>query len=128
MPVYNLHYIESRDGIEWPEAGARLFPLDRNVEHGFGRPYVVKRHDGYQMFYSVRKKHPLGYRMGYAESPDGLQWTRLDDRMGLDVSASGWDDQTVEYAAVVETGGRTLCFYNGNYFGVTGFGVAELIK
>jgi hypothetical protein len=48
--------------------------------------------------------------------------------MGLDVSASGWDNETVEYAAVVNAGDKTFCFYNGNDFGVTGFGVAELIK
>jgi predicted GH43/DUF377 family glycosyl hydrolase len=128
MPVYDLHYLESADGVIWPEAGSRVFEMNRDVEHGFGRPYVVKKHDGYQMFYSVRKKQPLGYRMGYAESPDGRHWTRLDEQMGLDVSASGWDNETVEYAAVVNAGDKTFCFYNGNDFGVTGFGVAELIK
>lgn len=127
MPVYDIRYAESTDGMHWPQEGRVVLNVERNKEHGFGRPYIVKRHNHYQMFYSIRKKFPRAYRMGYAESMDGIHWQRKDEEIGLDVSAEGWDSEAIEYAAVIEVGKRTLCFYNGNDFGATGFGVAELL-
>jgi len=126
MPVYDIRYIESRDGVRWPEEGRVVLPITEANEHGFGRPYVLRQGARLRMFYSIRRKVPAQYRMGYAESEDGLSWRRLDSELGLDVSVSGWDSESVEYAAVVESGGRTWMFYNGNDFGATGFGVAEL--
>jgi hypothetical protein len=128
MPVYDVRYAESPDGIHWPEEGQVVLQVNRDKEHGFGRPYVVKQQNGYQMFYSIRKKTPCAYRMGYAESTNGIDWQRKDEDMGLDVSAEGWDSDSIEYAAIVELGKRTVCFYNGNDFGGTGFGIAELVK
>jgi predicted GH43/DUF377 family glycosyl hydrolase len=128
MPVYDVRCIESIDGIHWPEQGSVVLRVDRDKEHGFGRPYVVKKQNLYQMFYSIRKKQPCAYRMGYAESTDGVHWQRKDEEIGLDVSSEGWDSDSIEYAAVVDIGNKTLCFYNGNDFGGTGFGVAVLVK
>ena len=128
MPVYDIRYAESADGIHWPEEGRVVLQVDREKEHGFGRPYIVKKQNLYQMFYSIRKKSPRAYRMGYAESVDGIHWLRKDEEMGLDVSVGGWDGDAIEYAAVLDVGNKTLCFYNGNDFGGTGFGVAELVK
>lgn len=127
MPVYDLRYLESADGVHWAAEGHVTLPLTDPDEHGFGRPYVVPYGEGYRMFYSVRKVAPNAYRMGYAESEDGFHWTRKDGELGLDVSPEGWDSESVEYAAMVEAGDRTWMFYNGNDFGGTGFGVAELV-
>lgn len=126
MPVYDIRYAESTDGEHWPEQGLVILSPERKREHGFGRPYVVQQDNRYQMFYSVRKKSPCAYRMGYAESTDGIHWQRKDAEIGLDISSHGWDSDAIEYAAIVEVGRRTLCFYNGNDFGAAGFGVAEL--
>lgn len=128
MPVYDIRYAESVDGIQWPEEGRVVLQVDRDREHGFGRPYIVRKQNRYQMFYSIRKKSPCAYRMGYAESADGIRWQRKDEEIGLDVSVNGWDSDAIEYAAVVSVGSKTLCFYNGNDFGGTGFGVAELVE
>lgn len=129
MPVYELRFLRSDDGIVWPERGETVLALDRDQEHGFGRPYIVpKAGGGYGMFYSIRKKNPRAYRLGYAESEDGLSWRRMDESLNLDVSSEGWDSESVEYAAVIELNGRVFCFYNGNDFGGTGFGSAELIS
>lgn len=128
MPVYDLRYLESDDGIHWPNEGRITLPLNNPDEHGFGRPYVLRDRGRHRMFYSVRKVDPNAYRMGYAESEDGIDWIRKDAELGLDVSSVGWDSESVEYAAVVIIGGRTWMFYNGNDFGGTGFGAAELIE
>lgn len=127
MPVYDLRYVESEDGVDWPSQGMVSLSMGDN-EHGFGRPYVVEKEDGFQLFYSIRKIRPNAYRMGYAESSDGINWERRDNELGLDVSLQGWDSESVEYAAVIESDGRTWMFYNGNDFGGAGFGVAELIS
>jgi hypothetical protein len=100
-------------------------PLDAPDEHALGRPWVIREDDGYRMWYSSRTRS-RGYRIGYAESTDGIRWNRRDDEVDLDVSADGWDSQMLAYAAVVRRGDRTYMFYNGNDCGRTGFGYAEL--
>jgi hypothetical protein len=77
------------------------------------------------MWYSIRS-HSRPYRIGYAESADGLCWERRDHEAGIEASASGWDSEMICYAAVIDVNGRRLLFYNGNRHGATGFGVAEL--
>jgi hypothetical protein len=77
------------------------------------------------MFYSIRTRSK-GYRLGYAESKDGVTWQRRDDDVGIDVSADGWDSEMIAYASVVAHGDKVYMFYNGNNCGATGFGYAIL--
>ena len=127
MPVYDMRYLESANGKDWPAQGKIVLPLNRQAEHGFGRPYVVEQSGLYKMFYSIRHIAPRAYGLGYAESKDGINWQRKDEEMGLKTSENGWDSDSIEYSAVIEIKGKTYCFYNGNDFGGTGFGVAELV-
>lgn len=127
MPVYEIKYLESQDGIDWPNEGKTCIKIENENEHGFGRPYVIEHNGIYKMFYSIRVKH-LGYRLGYAESNDGISWVRKDNLMNLDVSKDGWDSEMITYSAVIEIDGKLIMFYNGNGFGKTGFGYAELIE
>ena len=50
----------------------------------------------------------------------------MDDRAGIDVARSGWDSEMITYPEIVEHKGQKLMFYNGNGFGQSGFGYAEL--
>jgi hypothetical protein len=128
MPVYDLRYQESKDGIHWSDKGKLSMAITGEDEHGFGRPWVVKRGlNDYQLFYSIRRRSFAAYRLGYAESKDGINWVRKDDEMGLDVTPGGFDSDAIMYSAVISVGDKTYCFYNGNNFGEHGFGVAELI-
>lgn len=125
LPVYDIRYLESSDGVSVPPKGRICIPVRGGDEHRVGRPAVF-RHDGiYKMLYAVGTKS-RGYRIGYAESEDGKAWVRMDDRVGIDVSADGWDSQTISYPAVVQTDGHAYLFYNGNDYGKTGFGYAVL--
>jgi hypothetical protein len=129
LPVYDLRYQESKDGIQWKPTGTLSLALTGDDEHGFGRPWVIKRGpNDYQLFYSVRRRSFAAYRLGYAESQDGIHWVRKDEEMGLDVSPGEFDSDAIMYSAVISVGERTYCFYNGNNFGEQGFGVAELAK
>lgn len=125
VPIYTIRYLESYDGIHWGDEGHTCIDIQFPNEHGFGRPYVVKADYGYQMFYSIRTIDK-GYRLGYAESKDGITWERKDDQLNLDVSSQGWDSETICYAAITSYQQETLLFYNGNYFGQSGFGYARL--
>ena len=95
-------------------------------EHGYGRPYVIRENGLYRLFYSIRRRSVAAYRLGYAESVDGINWRRLDDQLNFDVSMEGWDSEAVMYSAVITLEDKTYMFYNGNNFGETGFGVAML--
>lgn len=128
MPVYDLRYQESRDGIHWSESGKLSMAITGEDEHGFGRPWVIKRGpNDYQLFYSIRRRSFAAYRLGYAESTDGINWVRKDEEMGLDVTPGEFDSDAIMYSAVISVGNKTYCFYNGNNFGEQGFGVAELV-
>jgi len=127
-PVYEIRYVESDDGIHWPDEGRSCIQLEKDNEHGFGRPYVIQDGGLYRMFYSVRRRDVESYRLGYAESTDGLSWDRKDHLVNLDVSDDGWDASMICYSAVIFLHGKWYMFYNGDDFGRTGFGVAELVS
>ena len=125
LPLYNMRYLESPDGKVWGPEGKVVIDFASDDEHAFGRPWVVKGENGYKMFYSVRTRSK-GYRLGYAEGPDGIEWHRKDDQVGIDVSDSGWDSEMIAYSSIHQTGDKTYMFYNGNNCGETGFGYALL--
>ena len=73
------------------------------------------------MWYPYRGE---SYRIGYAESRDGTDWTRRDDIAGIEPSASGWDSEMVTYPFVFRHRDRRYMLYCGNGYGLTGIGLA----
>jgi hypothetical protein len=124
-PTYDIRYQESTDGINCHISGALCLHFRPEVEHGLGRPQVIKHNNIYKMFYTRRTKD-MKYWMGYAESTDGLNWLRKDDEIGIEHAKSGWDSEMVYFPNVVQYEEKFYLFYNGNNFGETGFGYAEL--
>lgn len=124
-PVYDVRYMESRDGLHFPSSGVVCIGTRGEDEHRLGRPYVLRDGKIYRMFYGVGTQSK-GYRLGYAESVDGYEWVRKDEEIGIDVSENGWDSQMIGYPALVRHAGRTCMFYTGNNMGETGFGYAVL--
>jgi predicted GH43/DUF377 family glycosyl hydrolase len=121
---YLIKYAESDDGYAWRRAGQICLPYRDADEYAFGRPCVVCEGGRYRMWYSSRG---VAYRLGYAESADGLHWERRDDEAGVDPSASGWDAEMVTYPVVFRHGGALLMLYNGNGYGASGIGAARLV-
>lgn len=119
----SIRHAVSDNGVDWTTTpGVCLSP--QADEYAVGRPWVVRDAGLYRMWYAVRSfDHP--YAIGYAESPDGLTWTRCDARAGIGRSASGWDSEMICFPNVVDVGARRLLFYNGNHHGASGFGCAE---
>jgi hypothetical protein len=119
-----IGYAESADAVRWEIVKEDCIVPDTPHEFSVGRPWVVKEDGKYKMYYSVRHVERM-YRLGYAESSDGINWERNDKALGLDVSASGWDSEMMCYPSVINVGARTFMFYNGNKNGESGFGWAE---
>jgi hypothetical protein len=123
-PRYVVRHSESTDGQSWSQGGPVCVGHDNDDDFGIGRPWVVKDGDDFKMWYSIRSRSQP-YRIGYAESADGIRWTRKDDEVGLGRGDEpGWDAEMICYPAVIDVLGRRLLFYNGNRHGASGFGVA----
>jgi hypothetical protein len=130
-PLYHVKQATSPDGVHWNVTGESSFaPLP---DEAIARPCVFRVPGGYAMLFSTRSvrgyrnDRAKGYRIGYAESPDGVRWTRRDELAGIGVADEGWDSQMIEYCWVQRHGDQTYLLYNGDGFGATGFGVARLV-
>jgi hypothetical protein len=123
-PIYDIKYAESKDGIHWNSTGAICIGLQSEEEYAIARPSVIQEDGIYKMWYSYRGTQ--SYRMGYAESTDGIRWNRKDSLVGIDVSKSGWDAEMIAYPHVFDHHGRRYMVYNGNGFGKSGIGLAVL--
>jgi hypothetical protein len=128
-PLYHIKYAESDDGIEWRRNNVTCI-APSHPEEANARPWVVRDGDRYRMWFCFRGSRGYrddprqSYRIGYAESADGVSWTREDDRAGIDVSEHGFDDVMITYPSVYEHRGVRHLLYNGNGFGLTGIGHA----
>ncbi|MDX6378728.1 MAG: hypothetical protein QOE98_3031 [Gaiellaceae bacterium] len=127
LPVYDIRYAESADGIVWPDEGERIVVADDVREHGLGRPWIDRRNGTELLLLSVRDRAAASYRLGCATREETGAYRRCDDVVGLDVSAAGFDDEAISYLAVADTPAGTLGFYNGNGFGAAGIGVVRLL-
>jgi beta-1,2-mannobiose phosphorylase / 1,2-beta-oligomannan phosphorylase len=79
-PKKSVALVQSQDGIHWsgpPQVvlGPRS---DTGWEENINRPVVVKRADGYHLWYTGQAKGQSW--IGYATSPDGVRWKRMSDK------------------------------------------------
>ncbi|MEM5770043.1 MAG: hypothetical protein AAGU32_17415 [Bacillota bacterium] len=125
---YNIKHRRSQDGIYWEPRATVCIDYANEHEYAISRPTVIRTASGrYRMWYSFRAQPDITtYRIGYAESADGLTWKRMDDRVGINVSDSGWDSEMICYPRVFEHRGQLYMLYNGNGYGRSGFGLAVL--
>lgn len=129
--TYLLTYAISDDAINWKPSGKLILnPENEFVAHC--KPTIIKYNDIYHMWFSKRGSHNFrisganSYRLGYAYSTDLINWIRDDTKAGIDVSEEGWDSEMICYPHIVKNEEKYLMFYNGNGFGKSGFGYAEL--
>ena len=127
-PRYALRQAYSRDGVEWLRDTDYCLSPYTNTE-AIATPAVHRQDMHWHLWFSTRERCTDGsagaYRIGYASSDDGTHWRR-DDAGGLLPSGKDWDSEMCCYPALLEVDGRLLCFYCGNGYGATGFGLAEV--
>ncbi len=130
-PRYLIKYAESSDVSNWVRKNQICLSYKFESE-AISRPSVIKENGGYRMWYCFRGKldyrtnKAQSYRIGYAESSDGISWTRKDEQVGIEPSETGWDSIMVEYPFVYYHKEVKYMLYNGNGFGETGFGYAVM--
>ena len=128
-PLYNLKYKESRSPIIWDKTpGETVIDFKNSDEHGICRCCIWREDGIFKIIYSLRHLS-IGYRLGYAESKDGIKWERLDDKVGITVSSKGgFDDDMVCFGERMQYKDRVYLFYSGNHYGMSGIGYAELVE
>ena len=120
---YRIVHAESRDGVTWSPTGDVCIDFADQHEYAIARPCVLRDADRYRMWFSHRGS---AYEIGYAESQDGIRWQRRDDVAGLRAGDDAWESASVEYGCVFDHDGKRWMLYNGNGYGATGVGLAEL--
>ena len=122
LPRYNIKLAKSKDGKNWSRDGCVCIDFKDENENALARPYVIYEDNVWKMWFSYKGD---AYKLGYAESYDGIEWVRNDDFSGISVGKQGdFDSEMVAYAAVVNYNGQHFMFYNGNNYGYGGIGLA----
>ncbi|MCY3024423.1 MAG: LamG domain-containing protein, partial [Planctomycetota bacterium] len=78
-PKKSVALVESKDGLSWSAPEIVLPPAKTFWEEDINRPSVLKRDDGYHMWYTGQAKGRNSW-IGYATSPDGKTWKRMSDK------------------------------------------------
>ena len=122
---YGIHYAHSENGIDWICEDTIVIPFKDGFEHSFGRPTVLVHKEMYFMWFAARGANgDERYRIGLAASSDGRTWVRSDAHSGLSVSRDGWDSDAVCYPFIISHKEQLYMLYNGNNYGISGFGYA----
>ena len=126
LPIYNIKVAESKNGLSWTQKGKVAIKLKKN-ERAVARPSVYLENGIFKMYY-CHETQVGRYRIGYAESRNGIKWVRKDNYAGIDVSKrkNEWDSEMIEYPYVVKYKSKFFMFYNGNSYGRDGVGLAVL--
>lgn len=130
-PVYKIRMAVSDDGLNWDKNNRDLIESRIEDDEAQASPDVIFSNGKYHMFFCYRhsenyRSKEFGYRIGYASSENLIDWTRDDEKAGINVSDHGWDAEMVSYPHVFELDGKIYMFYLGDQVGKFGFGMAEL--
>lgn len=92
-PKSSVALVESSDGIHWGEPIIALGPNEASGwEERVNRPVVVKRPDGYHMWYTGQTRR--NSYIGYAMSTDGKTWIRPGNKPVL-VPDQPWEKEAI---------------------------------
>lgn len=130
-PVYRIRMAISENGLTWNRLNRDLIPCKLEEDEAQASPDVFLDNGIFHMFFCYRfgtdfRNSQRGYRIGYAWSTDGYNWTRDDDKAGLHVSSDGWDSEMVCYPHIFSVDSQIYMAYLGNHVGREGFGLAIL--
>ncbi len=128
-PVYEVFYQKTPDGIHFCEKGEKIVSCDLNIEHGLGRPQIIKLGEYYYVFYTRRIIDGMRYFLGCARTNDFKHWERCDDVFeNVTLGKTGeFDERMVYFPGVVKVNDHmAYCFYTGNHYGEDGIGYIQL--
>ncbi|MBI5287134.1 MAG: hypothetical protein HY878_06050 [Deltaproteobacteria bacterium] len=112
----SIGHATSTDGIHWEKTpGPLLTPGETGSwdGHSIGYPMVIKDGGIYRMWYAGLDNEFGNWRIGYAESKDGLSWVKFLNPV-VDLGERGdWDDFAVSYPMVLKQNSMFLMWYGG---------------
>ena len=125
-PKYDIKLATSNDGKNWSQEGLTSIKLKKN-ERAVARPSVLFENNIYKMWFCYEKK--VGrYKIGYAESINGINWKRKDDQANIYPGKKESDNKMIAYPHVIKHNGLKYMFYNGNDYGKEGVFLAMEVK
>jgi uncharacterized repeat protein (TIGR01451 family) len=110
----------STNGITWTKSLSNpvLSPSQTWETNGVSGASVISDSGLYKMWYTGFDSSWVA-RIGYATSPDGINWTKYGSNPVLSVGASGsWEDEDVSEPTVIKEGSTYHMWYTG-YDGAT---------
>ncbi len=126
-----IGYATSPDGITWTKHAGSVLDLGASgtwESYGVGAPTVTKDGGLYEMWYEGEDAGGW-WRIGYATSSDGINWTKDSHNPVLLEGASGsWEEWGLGAPAVIKEGTRYHMWYHGTdaYDGVRiGYAVSQ---
>lgn len=122
---YNIKIAKSQNCQDWHRDGHIAIDYRDDAEYALSSPRVLVCEDRWRMWFSYRGD---SYKIGYAESDNGMDWHRDDTQMAIFCSpiANGFDGEMQCYPFLFFYQDRIMMLYNGNGYGRTGIGVAVL--
>jgi hypothetical protein len=122
-PLYNIKLAISKDGFNWIQTKKVCINLKKN-ERAVARPFVIFKNKKFRMWYSYEKK--VGhYKIGYAESVNGKDWKRLDDKININTKEN-YEIKMRAYPSIIPLKQKLFMLYNGDNYGEKGILLAEL--
>ena len=112
-PKKSVALVESVDGVRWSDPLIVLGPNDQtDWEQDINRPVVVKRSDGYHMWYTAQSGGRSN--IGYATSADGKAWSRRSAKPVL-LPTERWEKVAVMCPHVIwdEKASQFRMWYSG---------------
>ncbi len=114
----------SEDGIDWTPSGQDLIAPAVD-EYGLARPWLFSSKNRRYMLFSVRT---AVYSIGLARwDPMASAWQRIKTQI-FEGDGEEWESGESCYASTIEIKDRIYMFYCGKRYGLTGFGVAEIVN
>lgn len=119
--IYTIRYATTKDLINWKKYKSVCIAFKRN-EFAISKPTVIFYKKKFHMWFCARGKN---YKIGYAQSLDGIKWIRMDNKFRVNGKPQKWDNLAMAYPSVIKYKKKLLMIYTGNDYGRTGIGMLE---
>ncbi|MCM2131851.1 hypothetical protein [Larsenimonas rhizosphaerae] len=134
-PRYNIRHSVSRDGVEWRKDNPVVVDYKNNNEGGIARATLMSYQKNTElMFYchrgidGYRSGRQTSYKIGYSSRIGENPWVRNESKSVFVTSpgSADFDSEMECYPFVYGSDDSFFMFYNGNFFGKSGIGWAEM--
>jgi hypothetical protein len=126
-PQYSLKYMESQDGISWPNDSTLILNPSEDG-YAIGRPWIDFQIHPPLLYYSERKLNILKYRIQNRILVNKNEIGNQISEYSLQAGPEKYDEDEICYAAVVDLPKYKALYYNGNNKGEFGIALATIKK